>query len=169
MKAWLADQKRIHSEYVLTEDNLWAHEEGTPVLVDLVNGAGAMPTKNWSEGFFEGAKNLNSESFQAIREKKRACYQCSIACRNFHGTEFKGETVRGEGPEYETIALLGANCGIDDIDAAHEDQRALRRARHGHHLDRRRHRPGHGPHREGHRRLRRALRRRRRLCDAARR
>ena len=23
----------------------------------------------------------------------------------------------GEGPEYETIALGGANCGIDDIDA----------------------------------------------------
>jgi aldehyde:ferredoxin oxidoreductase len=117
MTAWLADQKRIHSEFVLTEDNLWAHEEGTPVLVDLVNGAGALPTRNWSEGFFEGAKNLNSESFQAIREKKRACYQCSIACRNFHGTEFKGETVRGEGPEYETIALLGSNCGIDDITA----------------------------------------------------
>ena len=25
--------------------------------------------------------------------------------------------MRGEGPEYETIALCGANCGIDDIDA----------------------------------------------------
>ena len=32
---------RIHEEYVLTDDNLWAHEEGTPILVDLVNGAGA--------------------------------------------------------------------------------------------------------------------------------
>jgi aldehyde:ferredoxin oxidoreductase len=116
-KAFLADMKRIHDEFVLTDDNLWAHEEGTPVLVDLVNGAGAMPTRNWSEGFFAGAENLNSESFQKIREKKRACYQCAIACRNFHGTKFQGEEVRGEGPEYETIALLGANCGIDDIDA----------------------------------------------------
>jgi aldehyde:ferredoxin oxidoreductase len=107
----------MHSEYVLTEDNLWAHEEGTPVLVDLVNGAGALPTRNWSAGFFEGAANLNSESFQKIRVMKRACYQCAIGCRNFHGTTFKGEEVRGEGPEYETIALLGANCGIDDIDA----------------------------------------------------
>jgi aldehyde:ferredoxin oxidoreductase len=63
-KAFLADLYRIHEEYVLTEDNLWAHEEGTPILVDLVNGAGAMPTKNWSAGSFDGTKNLNSESFQ---------------------------------------------------------------------------------------------------------
>ena len=116
-KAFLADLYRIHEEYVLTEDNLWAHEEGTPILIDLVNAAGAMPTKNWSAGSFEGMKNLNSESFQKIRIKKRACYQCSIACRNFHGTTFAGAEVRGEGPEYETIALCGANCGIDDIDA----------------------------------------------------
>jgi len=116
-KAFLADLARIHSEYVLTEDNLWAHEEGTPILVDFVNGAGAFPTRNWSAGEFEGHGKINSESFQKIRVRKRACYQCAIACRNFHGTTFEGEEVRGEGPEYETIALCGGNCGIDDIDA----------------------------------------------------
>ncbi len=31
-KAFLDDMYRIHNEYVLTEDNLWANEEGTPVL-----------------------------------------------------------------------------------------------------------------------------------------
>src|SRR5674476_760432 len=89
-KAFLADLYRIHEEYVLTEDNLWAHEEGTPILVDPVNGAGAMPTRDWSAGSLEGTKNLNSESFQKIRIKKRACYQCSIACRNFHGAGERG-------------------------------------------------------------------------------
>ena len=83
-KAFLADIWRIHDEYVLTDDNYWVHEEGTPVLVDLVNGAGAFPTRNWSEGEFEDAGNINSESFQKIRIKKRACYQCAIACRNVH-------------------------------------------------------------------------------------
>lgn len=116
-KAFLDLMYRMHKEYILTEDNLWAHEEGTPVLVDPVNGAGAFPTRNWSAGEFEGADKINSEAFQKIREKKRACYQCAIGCRNFHATTFAGETVRGEGPEYETIALCGANCGIDDIDA----------------------------------------------------
>jgi len=116
-RAFVSDMERIHREFVLTDDNLWAHEEGTPILVDLVNGAGAMPTRNWSEGYFEGAKNLNSESFQKIRVKKRACYQCAIACRNVHAVNWHGARVVGEGPEYETIALGGANCGIDDIDA----------------------------------------------------
>lgn len=116
-KAFLDLLYRMHQDYILTEDNLWAHEEGTPVLVDPVNGAGALPTRNWSAGHFEGAEKINSEAFQKIRVKKRACYQCAIACRNFHATTFGGREVRGEGPEYETIALCGANCGIDDIDA----------------------------------------------------
>ncbi len=116
-KAFLDLMYRMHTEYILTEDNLWAHEEGTPVLVDVINGGGAFPTRNWSAGVFEGTDKINSESFQKIRTKKRACYQCAIGCRNFHATTFGGEEVRGEGPEYETIALCGANCGIADIDA----------------------------------------------------
>jgi aldehyde:ferredoxin oxidoreductase len=116
-RAFLDLMYGMHRDYVLTEDNLWAHEEGTPILVDFVNGAGAMPTRNWSAGSFEGAGGINSESFQKIRLKKRACYQCAIGCRNFHGTTFAGREVRGEGPEYETIALCGANCGIGEIDA----------------------------------------------------
>lgn len=116
-RAFLADMRRMHEEFILTEDNLWAHEEGTPMLVDLVNGAGAMPTRNWSEGEFEEACCINSESFQKIRVKKRACYQCAIGCRNFHVVEQGGEMVQGEGPEYETIALCGSNCGIGDIAA----------------------------------------------------
>ena len=120
MKAFLDLNYRMHEDYVLTDDNLWAHEEGTPVLVDPVNGAGAMPTRNWSAGHFDGADYLNSESFQKVRLKKRACCQCAIGCRNFHGTAFAGREVRGEGPEYETIALCGSNCGIDDIAALME-------------------------------------------------
>ncbi len=116
-QAFLADMERIHKEFVLTEDNLWAHEFGTPVLVDLINGAGAIPTRNWSEGSFEGIAAINSDSFEKIRVKKRACYQCAIGCRNFHAAKWGEHEIRGEGPEYETIALCGANCGIGDIDA----------------------------------------------------
>ena len=116
-KAFLEDMRRIHSESVLTDDNFWVHEEGTPILVDMIDGAGAFPTRNWSAGTFEDADKINSESFQKIRIKKRACYQCALACRNFHGVELKGVMVRGEGPEYETIALCGSNCGIGDIAA----------------------------------------------------
>ncbi len=102
---------------VLTADNLWAYEEGTPIFVDPVNEGGALPTRNWSAGSFEGAERINSSAFQQLRIKKRACYQCVLGCRNVHRAEYQGTRVLGEGPEYETIALCGANCGIDDIAA----------------------------------------------------
>ncbi len=52
---FLADMRRIHKEHVLTDFNLWANEEGTPILVDPMNGAGVLPTRNWSSGTFEGS------------------------------------------------------------------------------------------------------------------
>jgi aldehyde:ferredoxin oxidoreductase len=111
-RAFLADMERIHREHVLTDFNLWANEEGTPILVDPVNGAGALPTRNWSAGTFEGAEGINSEAFQKVKIANRACYQCAIGCRQVH----EAGGVKSEGPEYETIALCGANCGVSDLD-----------------------------------------------------
>ena len=112
-KAFLDDLYRIHGEFVLTEDNLWANEEGTPVLAQVMSDAGVIPTRNWSTGTFDLVENINSDSFLKIRTRNRACYQCAIGCRQFHEVE----GVAGEGPEYETIALCGANCGVGDIAA----------------------------------------------------
>ena len=112
-RAFLEDIERIDTDYILTDSNYWVHEEGTPVLVDVTDGAGCQPTRNYSSGTFKGAGNINSEAFKKIRVKKRACYQCTLACRNFH----RINDIEGEGPEYETIALCGSNVGIDDIAA----------------------------------------------------
>ena len=112
-RAFLSDLVRIHRDSVLTPTNMWAHEEGTLALVDLVDVAGAMPTRNWSQGQFEGIGKINSAAFQKVRLKKRACSQCAIACRNVHVI---GD-ARGEGPEFETVALCGANCGVGDTEA----------------------------------------------------
>ena len=112
-KAFLADLYRIHEEYVFTSANMWAHEEGTLALVDMVDVAGAMPTRNWSQGQFDGIDQINSAAFQKVRLKKRACTQCAIGCRNFHVI---GD-AHGEGPEFETVALCGANCGVGNAEA----------------------------------------------------
>ncbi len=113
VRAFLADMRRMHEEHVLTAANLWANEEGTPILVDVMNGAGCLPTRNWSEGTFDGASGINSEAMLNIKVANRACYQCALGCRQVH--EVGG--IKGEGPEYETIALCGANCGVSDIEA----------------------------------------------------
>jgi aldehyde:ferredoxin oxidoreductase len=112
-RAFLADTERMHREYVHTTDNFWAHEEGTLALVDMVNNAGAMPTRNWSQGFFAETVKVNSEAFLKKKVQNRACSQCAIGCRQFHDVD----GVRGEGPEFETVALCGPNCGIGDMQA----------------------------------------------------
>ena len=110
---FLADLFKMHTDYVLTEDNLWANEEGTPILAQVMSDAGVIPTRNWSTGTFDGIEGINSDSFLKLRTKNRACYQCAIGCRQFH----EAGDVKAEGPEYETIALCGSNCGISDIEA----------------------------------------------------
>lgn len=112
-RRFLDDLYVMHRDRILTEDNLWATEEGTPTLVQIMSDAGVMPTRNWSSGTFEGVESVNSEAFAAVRTRNRACYQCAIACRQFHDVE----GVIGEGPEYETIALCGTNCGVGDMPA----------------------------------------------------
>ena len=158
---------RIHDEYVLTDDNYWVHEEGTPILVDLVNGAGALPTRNWSEGEFEGAGSINSEvvpedpSQEArllpVRHRVPQLPRGGAGRRDGAGG---GSRVRDHRP----VRLQLRHRRHRRAGAL---QRALRRVGDGHHLDRLRPRPGHGPHREGHQGLRRALRRRRELPQGA--
>ncbi|UCE55273.1 MAG: hypothetical protein JSV31_07475 [Desulfobacterales bacterium] len=52
-----------------------------------------------------------------IEVKKGACYNCPMACsRKTKIKDRRGEIVdQGEGPEFETVALLGANLSIYDL------------------------------------------------------
>ena len=106
---------------------------------------------------------INSATLLAVRTKLRACTQCPLACRQVHPF---GDHVC-EGPEFETLGLCGANCGIADLAAVAAFNQRLRRARPGHDVDRRGRRPRHGPLRAGRGRLRPRLRRRGRLPGGA--
>jgi aldehyde:ferredoxin oxidoreductase len=109
--AFARDVLRMQHENVLTDNNWWAVEEGTPFLVDAVNSAGALPTRNWCTGEFDGASTINSTTLLKVRTKVRACTQCPVACRQVHAFE----DYVCEGPEFETLGLCGANCGISDV------------------------------------------------------
>jgi aldehyde:ferredoxin oxidoreductase len=111
--AFTRDILNLQNERVLTADNAWTYEEGTPFLVEAVNGAGALPTRNWRTGTFDGAGTIGSAALLGIRTKIRACTQCPLACRQVHAFE----DFVCEGPEFETLGLCGSNCGIDDLAA----------------------------------------------------
>jgi aldehyde:ferredoxin oxidoreductase len=91
---------------------------GTPYWVQVINTEGFIPTRNYSEGYFEHGENINAETMQEqIVDGGGACYNCVIACWNKSSIKkgpFKG--VKLIGPEYETIALMGSNLGLEIIE-----------------------------------------------------
>jgi aldehyde:ferredoxin oxidoreductase len=108
--------KRINKNPV-TSDAL--RFRGTPNILLGVNAAGALPTRNYQEGQFEGAEYISGEHLQkALWNDGRnwhPCWNCAIKCTHFHVLDQEGYKGKiDDGPEYETVAMLGASCGIRD-------------------------------------------------------
>jgi aldehyde:ferredoxin oxidoreductase len=94
---------------------------GTPQIVMITQTAGALPTKNYSIGQFEKAENICGERMEELllsRPKPETVHHCMdgciISCSNVYKDE-NGEVIVS-GIEYETIALIGSNCLIGDLD-----------------------------------------------------
>ena len=92
---------------------------GTPVLVGMINEMGTLATKNYSQGQFEGAARISGEALAEMVKTRpngqtaHACMKgCIISCSNVV-TDEAGECVVS-GLEFETLALMGSNCLIDD-------------------------------------------------------
>ncbi|GAB6156155.1 aldehyde ferredoxin oxidoreductase C-terminal domain-containing protein [Desulfosporosinus burensis] len=93
---------------------------GTAALVQVTNALGGLPTRNFSTGRFEKVDNISGERMHdiiAARKGKNthACMPgCLIGCSNIYVDEDCQPIVAPL--EYETIALMGANLDIDDLD-----------------------------------------------------
>ena len=89
---------------------------GTSVLVNIINECGILPTHNFQKGMFEDATKISGEAIKEnILVSNKGCFACPISCgrlTKIDNPEFSGQ---GEGPEYETVELMGANCGINDL------------------------------------------------------
>jgi aldehyde:ferredoxin oxidoreductase len=97
---------------LLTEENLWARNDGTPMLIDVTNEMGVHPTRNFTLGVNPDRRALDSEAIKSVKIGDRACVSCPLGCGNF--TSLNG--VEMEGPEYETLCLGGSNCEINDLE-----------------------------------------------------
>ena len=108
--------------HALTKPGGGLNAYGTAVLVNIINEAGGLPTRNFREGRFEGAAKISGEAMAELCETRggvgtmgHGCHPgCIIKCSNVipnpDGTEMVSVI------EYETTWALGANCGIDDLD-----------------------------------------------------
>jgi len=109
-------------EHALTKPGGALNTYGTAVLVNIINEAGAFPTRNFREGRFEGAAKISGETINEICKKRGGVgmtgHNCSpgciIQCSNVYPKADGTELVSVQ--EYESVWSFGANCGIDDLD-----------------------------------------------------
>ena len=93
------------------------NQYGTSLLVNILNANGCLPTRYFRYSTFEGAEDISGELWaEKYLIKRRACYGCSMGCGRYAGVE-EGPwaTPPQEGPEYETINMLGSLCGNNDL------------------------------------------------------
>lgn len=101
---------------------------GTNVLTNILSEAGGLPTRNFATGSFEGAEATSGERQREITLERggnvqHGCHTgCVIQCSRYWVD--KDGHYKTKGPEYETVWSFGANCGIDDLDAVAELDRA---------------------------------------------
>ncbi|MHA2503546.1 MAG: aldehyde ferredoxin oxidoreductase family protein [Candidatus Kariarchaeaceae archaeon] len=78
---------------------------GTPLLYEPSHILGTIRSLNSQQTRFKDT--LKAEEFLKFSKGAMACASCVVHCRH-------ANAQGGEGPEYSTIGLLGANCGIGD-------------------------------------------------------
>jgi len=95
-------------------------EYGTANILLTINETGALPTRNFKTGRFQGADRISGEALrERLWKKDFACSMgCTIKCSKIASLETKpyiGTVI--DGPDYETVFALGSNCGVDDVEA----------------------------------------------------
>ena len=94
---------------------------GTNSLANVINAAGALPTRNFSRGQFEETEAIGGERQHDVIVERggqiaHACHRgCTIKCSRIYVD--KDGNYLTKGPEYETVWAHGPNCEIDDLDA----------------------------------------------------
>jgi len=121
-----AEAKKFMEACVDTRAKLKAHPVsgqglaayGTNVLVNIINAAGALPTKNWQSSSFDEADATGGETLaDKYLVKNKGCFGCSIGCGRVTRVPDGPYKSFGEGPEYEAAWAYGADCGVSDLAA----------------------------------------------------
>ncbi len=110
---------RWHNERIKSHPpNVGLTKYGTPGLLKSINDAGFLPTRNFREGWFEGAEDLSAPVYhQTIFHSNSTCWACAVRCkRRVERQEGKYPLDRRfGGAEYESLAALGSMLGNRDL------------------------------------------------------
>jgi aldehyde:ferredoxin oxidoreductase len=125
------DGKKVLADNAVTGQGLPTY--GTQVLMNVINSVGGLPAHNMKNAGFDGAQNISGEAMHEPRKSdgkpnlttNAGCFGCTIACgristvdRGHFSIENKPEYWGASGGlEYEAAWALGADTGVDDLDA----------------------------------------------------
>lgn len=96
------------------------HDLGTGAMMDAFLNNGRTPTKNWQGvPWPAGQGKIGADVIRdSLRVGRAGCYGCPLACRKVIEIDEGPHAVgRTSGPEYETLAAMGAMLLIDDLAA----------------------------------------------------
>jgi aldehyde:ferredoxin oxidoreductase len=90
-------------------------ELGTAGLVELINLINMLPHRNFQDTTHsdEDVERVSGETLaRKLLQRAAGCYLCPIGCQRHTRVGDK----KGEGPEYETMVMIGPDCGIYDLE-----------------------------------------------------
>lgn len=114
--AMIAKGKEMFCECAKNPElKIW-QKYGTPGVTTWVNQIGALPVRNFQTECLEEVQGLSADTMRKeIVLHDKACFSCPMACGKYSKVKTRESDFYVEGPEYETIALCGSNCGFNDI------------------------------------------------------
>lgn len=110
LRSWfLSDARRLKS----------FREYGTGVALPTMEAIGNLPVRNFRDGLFPEAGSIGAEAVKnTIRQAMDGCFACPVRCKKrVAASQPRHIDPAYGGPEYETLASLGSNCGISDLQA----------------------------------------------------
>ncbi len=90
--------------------NTWIRQ-GTMTTISWSNDNSCLPVRNFRDATFENAHRISGDVMERfLKYRTRGCYSCPTPCGNI--CRFGKYIVE---LDYEQVAMLGANLGVDDI------------------------------------------------------
>jgi len=103
----------------IIEKTLGMKKFGTAGIIVSAEEMGDLPIKNWKQGNWKDVEKISGFLMaETILKRRYYCGSCSIGCgREVEINKGAYVGVKGAGPEYETLGMLGSCCLINDLEA----------------------------------------------------
>jgi len=110
--------KRLKEMQEINPGIEWFGQYGTAGVLGIQNKMGGQPTRNYGEGSFDEAGQIDGTTMvKTILKERDTCYACVVKCKRVvevHEPGLDVDPIYG-GPEYETLTFFGSMCGVGDL------------------------------------------------------